>query len=251
MAAREINIHAGHRQRVREKFITQNNLDGFAEHNILEFLLFYSVPRADTNELAHRLIENFGSLKGVLDAPYEALLKVDGVGENTAVLLKLIPSVTKKYMEHDVQSIKNILTTSDAVNYLRPKFTAMRNEALIMLCLNRSGKILKCSVISNGGIDYTHVDTRKVLFEILSNNATEIIIAHNHPGGLCAPSKADISMTQMISQLIANTGTVLLNHIIICENDYFSFADNNKMREYLRTYRSNYLIGNEDGEDTD
>lgn len=248
MAEKENNIHAGHRQRVRDKFIAQNSLDDFADHNILEFLLFYSVPRADTNELAHRLIREFGSLKGVFDAPVEALMKVDGIGENTAVLIKLIPSLTRIYMNQDAQSIKTIITTQDAVNYLRPKFMGMRNEALAMLCLNRSGKILKYSVISKGGIDYTHVDTRKILFDILSNNATEIIIAHNHPGGLCAPSKADIEMTRMISQSVMNTGTVLRNHIIISENDYFSFADNSRMRDHLRADSNNRFIVNEDEE---
>lgn len=249
MAEKHKNPHAGHRQRVREKFIAQCNFDGFAEHNILEFLLFYSVPRADTNELAHRLIDKFGSIRGVFDAPYEALTEVDGVGENSAVLLKLIPSLVRTYMNQQSSDIKSIKSTDDAVCYLRPKFTGMKNESLLMLCMNRSGKILKCSVISNGGIDYTQADIRKILFEILSSHATDIIIAHNHPGGLCVPSKGDISMTQMIADAIVNTGTSLKNHIIFADNDFFSFADNKMMKKYLKPEQSTVFVVNEDEED--
>ena len=251
MADKEKNPHSGHRQRVRAKFISQGNLDGFAEHNILEFLLFYAVPRADTNELAHRLIDTFGSLKGVFDAPYEALTQIDGIGENAAVLMKLIPSVSRTYLTQQTADIKTICSTADAVNYLRPKFTSLKHESLVMLCLNRSGKILKCSVISEGGIDYTQADLRKILFDILSCHATEIIIAHNHPGGLCVPSKGDIAMTQMISDSVMNTGTTLRNHIIICDDDYFSFADNSIMRKYLRSENRNVFVANEDEEDYD
>lgn len=249
MAEKDTNPHSGHRQRVRAKFIAQGNLDGFADHNILEFLLFYSVPRADTNELAHKLIDTFGSLKGVFDAPYDALTQIDGIGENSAVLLKLIPSLTRTYMTQQAADINMICSTPDAVNYLRPKFTAMRNESLLMLCMNKSGKIIKCSVISNGGIDYTQADLRKILFDILSCHATEIIIAHNHPGGLCVPSKGDIAMTQMIANSIINTGTTLRNHIIICDDDYFSFADNSIMRKYLKAENTNSFVANEDEED--
>ena len=251
MAEKEKNPHSGHRQRVRAKFISQGNLDGFAEHNILEFLLFYAVPRADTNELAHRLIDSFGSLKGVFDAPYEALTQIDGIGENAAVLMKLIPSVSRAYFTQQTADIKTICSTADAISYLTPKFASLRYESLVMLCLNRSGKILKCSVISEGGIDYTQADLRKILFDILSCHATEIIIAHNHPGGLCVPSKADIAMTQMIADSVMNTGTTLRNHIIISDNDYFSFADNSIMRKYLRSESRNVFVANEDEEDCD
>lgn len=251
MADKKKNPHEGHRQRIRDKFISEGNLDNFAEHNILEFLLFYSVPRSDTNELAHTLIDAFGSIKGVFDAPYEALTSIDGIGQNSAVLLKFIPAISRIYTSQQSSDIKLIKSTEEAVAYLRPKFMAMKNEALIMLCMNKSDRILKCSVISNGGIDYTQVDVRKILFDIISCHATEIIIAHNHPGGLCVPSKGDVEMTQMIASSLSNTGTTLKNHIIIADNDYFSFADNSEMKKHLMTESSNIFVANENEEELD
>ena len=189
MSEKTKNPHDGHRQRMREQFLKANGLDSFPDHNVLEMLLFYSISRADTNELAHRLIDTFGSLNGVFDAPYSALKDVKGVGEQTAVLIKLIPSLVKKYLEGSVSDKNHIQTTEDAVEYLRPKFATLKNEELIMVCMNNAGKILNSTVISKGGSDFAEVDTRKIVQEVISSNATQVIIAHNHPGGICAPSE--------------------------------------------------------------
>lgn len=225
------NLHSGHRKRVRDRFIKNCSLDGMPENNVLEFLLFYAIPRADTNELAHRLLNEFGSLKGVFDAPFEALVNIDGVGEKTASLIKLVPSLTKVYLEESASEIKYILTTQDAVAYLRPKFTAENNEKLVMLCLNNIGKILKCSVISSGNINSAEIDVRKIISEIINSKATAVIIAHNHPGGVCAPSKSDRDMTYRLSRMLTDVHARLLNHIIITDDDYFSFADSSKLTD--------------------
>lgn len=249
MAENNKKLHNGHRQRVREKFISEGNLDNFAPHNVLEFLLFYSIPRADTNELAHRLIEEFGSLKGVFDAPLEALTQIDGIGENSATLIKLVPALSRTYEQLQANDIKRIYSTQDAVNFLKPKFIGLKNEILIMICMNKSGKILNCSQISTGGIDYTQVDVRKILKIILNCHATEVIIAHNHPNGLCIPSKGDSDMTEMLANALSNIGTTLRNHIIISENDYFSFAENHQTVHHLKLNSNNFFIVNEDSEE--
>ncbi|MBR3868106.1 MAG: RadC family protein [Clostridia bacterium] len=224
MSEKTKNPHDGHRQRMREQFLKANGLDSFPDHNVLEMLLFYSISRADTNELAHRLIDTFGSLNGVFDAPYSALKDVKGVGEQTAVLIKLIPSLVKKYLEGSVSDKNHIQTTEDAVEYLRPKFATLKNEELIMVCMNNAGKILNSTVISKGGSDFAEVDTRKIVQEVISSNATQVIIAHNHPGGICAPSSADVKITNNISALLHSINARLANHIIITDTDYFSFA---------------------------
>lgn len=231
MSENKENLHLGHRKRKRDKFLETCSLEGMPENNILEFLLFYAIPRADTNELAHRLLREFGSLKGVFDAPVESLMNIDGVGEKTASLLKLIPSLVKIYLEESASDIKSILTTEDAVNYLRPKFTSLNKEALIMLCLNNTGKILKCSVISKGSIIAAEIDVRKIISEVINTNATSVIIAHNHPGGICAPSKADRNMTYRLARLLGSVHAKLLNHIIMTDSDYFSFADHPKFAD--------------------
>lgn len=249
MAENNNNLHTGHRQRVREKFLTEGNLDNFAPHNVLEFLLFYSIPRADTNELAHKLIEEFGSLKGVFDAPVEALRQIDGIGENSAALIKLVPALSRTYEQLQANDIKRIYSTQDAVNYLKPKFIGLKNEILVMLCMNKSGKILNYSQISTGGIDYTQVDVRKILKIILNCHATEVIIAHNHPNGLCIPSKGDSDMTEMLANSLSSIGTTLRNHIIISESDYFSFSENSQTVHHLKTNNNNSFIVNEDSEE--
>ena len=228
MSEKNNNPHEGHRQRMREQFLKADGLDSFPDHKILEMLLFYSISRADTNELAHRLIDTFGSLNGVFDAPYSSLIKVKGVGEQTAVLLKFIPSLVKKYLEGSVSDKKYIIRTEDAVEYLRPKFTTLKKEELIMVCLNNAGKILNTVTISKGGSDFTEVDTRKIVQEVIACNATQVILAHNHPGGICAPSSADVKITNNISNLLRSINARLANHIIITDKEYFSFAATQK-----------------------
>lgn len=242
MADKKENPHSGHRQRMRDKFIADGNFDSFAPHNVLELLLFYSVPRADTNELAHALIDKFGSLKGVFDAPYEALLAIDNVGQNTAILIKLVQSLVKSYNDRDAANIKYVRTTADAVNYLRPKFDTHKNESMLMLCMNQSGKLIKCSLVSNGSINSTPVDLRKIMLDILGCHATKVIIAHNHPGGICAPSSSDIQTTKQISDAFENMKISLADHIIIADNDYYSFAEHSTTRDYLRTEQTNIYI---------
>ncbi len=228
MAVKEKNPHEGHRQRVREKFLKDGSFDSFPEHNILEMLLFYSTPRQDTNELAHRLIDRFGSLNAVLDAPYDALVQTKGIGENTAVLIKMIPELMNVYLKNKTAEMKYISDLDDCVKYLRPYFNTRKTEALIMLCLNNAGKILRTVTISEGASDFTQVDTRKIVHEVILCNATQVILAHNHPGGVCAPSRADIEVTSEIARLLYSIHAKLANHIIISENDCFSFATSEK-----------------------
>ena len=168
------NIHEGHRKRVREQFIKAGNLNNLPDHKILELLLFYSTPRSDTNELAHNLINQFGSLNGVFDAPYESLLDVKGIGEHSAVLLKLVPEAVKRYLINKSAETKYIHSVDDSVEYLRPYFETIKKEVLVAICMNNAGKILKTVVISEGTTDFTKVDTRKLLQEIVFSNASRL-----------------------------------------------------------------------------
>ena len=222
------NIHEGHRKRVREQFIKTGNLNNLPDHKILELILFYSTPRADTNELAHRLIKQFGSLNAVFDAPYESLLEVKGIGEHSAVLLKLFPETIKRYLINKSAETKHIESIKDSVEYLRPYFETMKKEVLVAVCLNNAGKILKTVIISEGTSDFAKVDTKKLMQEVLFSNASQVILAHNHPGGLNTPSRADVEVTTNLSYLLRSIHSRLANHIIICDNDFFSFASHDK-----------------------
>lgn len=151
------NCHAKHRERLRHRFLV-NGLDGFSEHNVLEMLLFYSIPRKDTNELAHELIDRFGSLANVFDAPYEALKRIDGVGERTATLLKFIPALCGEYRlsRNEVKAV--IRTRDEAVEYLAPYFTDMQTEYAVLLSLDAGGRVMNVIKMRYGSTEETDID---------------------------------------------------------------------------------------------
>ena len=217
------NIHEGHRKRMKERFI-KSGLDDFAPHNVLEFLLFYSIPRGDTNPIAHRLIDAFGSLSGVFDATPEELMKVSGVGESTAILISMIPQMARKYLEDKADTVNVVGGCGDIGAYLLPKFVGRTNEALMMVSIDNKNKVISCSVVAEGTVDSAKVSRRKVMEEAMKVKATRVILAHNHPRGVAVPSAEDVAMTREIGRLFAQVGIELVDHIIIADDDYVSMA---------------------------
>lgn len=217
------NIHEGHRKRMKERFM-KSGLDDFAPHNVLEFLLFYSIPRGDTNPIAHRLIDAFGSLSGVFDATPEELMKVSGVGESTAILISMIPQMARKYLEDKADAVNVVSGCGDIGAYLLPKFVGRTNEALMMVSIDNKNKVISCSVVAEGTVDSAKVSRRKVMEEAMKVKATRVILAHNHPRGVAVPSAEDVAMTREIGRLFAQVGIELVDHIIIADDDYVSMA---------------------------
>lgn len=217
------NIHEGHRKRMKERFM-KSGLDDFAPHNVLEFLLFYSIPRGDTNPIAHRLIDAFGSLSGVFDATPEELMKVSGVGESTAILISMIPQMARKYLEDKADAVNVVGGCGDIGAYFLPKFVGRTNEALMMVSIDNKNKVISCSVVAEGTVDSAKVSRRKVMEEAMKVKATRVILAHNHPRGVAVPSAEDVAMTREIGRLFAQVGIELVDHIIIADDDYVSMA---------------------------
>ncbi len=217
------NIHEGHRKRMKERFM-KSGLDDFAPHNVLELLLFYSIPRGDTNPIAHRLIDAFGSLSGVFDATPEELMKVSGVGESTAILISMIPQMARKYLEDKADAVNVVGGCGDIGAYLLPKFVGRTNEALMMVSIDNKNKVISCSVVAEGTVDSAKVSRRKVMEEAMKVKATRVILAHNHPRGVAVPSAEDVAMTREIGRLFAQVGIELVDHIIIADDDYVSMA---------------------------
>ena len=217
------NLHEGHRKRMKERFI-KSGLDDFAPHNILELLLFYSIPRGDTNPVAHRLIDTFGSLSGVFDATPEELAKVDRVGENSAILISMIPQIARKYLEDKADTANIVGGWSDIGAFLLPKFVGRTNEALMMVSIDNKNKIISCSVVAEGTVDSAKVSRRKIMEEAMKVKATRVILAHNHPCGVAVPSSEDVVMTKEIGRLFAQVGIELVDHIIVANDDYVSMA---------------------------
>ena len=224
---------------MRDRFIEDTNMRGFSDHNILEMLLFYAIPRADTNELAHRLLEHFGSFAAVFEADVDRLKDVEGIGESTAVLIKMIPSIMQRYHEDKNSGIK-IKNINDAVNFLRPKFLGQASETLYIVCMNNDSKILKFAPVGSSAINYSLADSRKILKEMIISNASTAIIAHNHPSGICVPSVADVTTTKSISALLAEINARLVDHIIITDDDYFSLASHTKFASCFTSKKKPY-----------
>ncbi|MEG2038148.1 MAG: JAB domain-containing protein [Oscillospiraceae bacterium] len=216
------DIHKGHRQKMKTRFL-KTELDDFELHNVLELLLFYSIPQGDTNETAHLLMDTFGSFADVLDAPYEELIKVKGVGEHTASLLKLIPSVSRVYLD-DKNSSGNVLNNhKEAGEYLVNKFIGRSYECIYMVCLDGKGKILFSDVISKSGtVNSCILSTRMVVEIAIRCNAVAVVLAHNHPTGFATPSADDISSTKTLKEQLEQLDIILLDHFIISTKEHIS-----------------------------
>ncbi len=211
----------------------QEGLEGFSAHNVLELLLFYSIPRSDTNGVAHNLIEEFGSLPAVFEASYEDLLKVEGVGPRSAVLLTLIPQVTKRYLSEKV-SEKIFFSDSEEINrYIKTKYINVKSEIAFLMCFDSGGRLNNCCRISIGSVNNAVVDNRTMLELAFRNNAKNVVLVHNHPSGVAAPSKDDLTITQEVSAIFRSVNINLIDHIIYADDKIFSMAQNPKFSKYL------------------
>ncbi len=218
-----MGIHDGLRARLRARYI-EEGLAHFNEIDTLELLLFYAIPRRDTNELAHLLLQQFGSLDGVLGATTGDLCAVPGISENTAVLLHLFNDVARK-CEISRQSIRIVNSSQDAGTFLLPYFYGLRDETVYLLCLDAKGKVLDCRALFKGSANGVAIAIRKIVEVALSVNATSVIMAHNHPGGLALPSAEDRAATLRIRAALQNLDIVLIDHIIVADQDFISMAD--------------------------
>ena len=218
-----MSIHDGHRQRLKNRF-HRDGLDGFTEIQILELLLFYSVPRRDTNPIAHALLDRFGTLARVLDAPMDQLTKVEGVTENSATLLKLSKDLARCY---DISKAgeETILSTIDQCgDYLRAFFRNRRNETVFLLSLDAKLKVLACQEVGEGSINYASVPVRRVVEMALEAGATSVVLAHNHPSGIALPSAEDVQTTRRLAAALSAVEISLVDHIVVADGDYVSMV---------------------------
>ena len=224
-----MSIHAGHRQRLKERFL-KDGLDNFEEHQVLELLLFYGIPQRDTNEIAHELIRKFGSLSRVLEATPEELSEVKYVGDNVTTLFQLITAVAR-YYQVSCAMREEILTTIDACGkYLVPFFYQRPNETVFLLCLDAKCKVLACEKVGEGGVNSAGVPIRKIVELALKENATSVILAHNHPSGLAIPSSEDVQTTRRVALALDAVEIMLADHIIVADNDWVSLAQSGLYR---------------------
>ncbi len=218
------NIHKNHRSRVKNRFLS-HGLDSFEQHLVMEMLLFFSIPQGDTNELAHKLINTFGSFDKVLDASYEDLCAVDGVGSHTATLIKMIPAVSKYYDEIKLQPKLKLSGAKEVAEFVQARCKHKTEEVFSLISLDSNLKFLKFDEISTGTVSFTEVSTRKAVDAALKSNASCAIIAHNHPSGSLKPSIDDMLTTRAMREALKLIGVKLVDHIIVTNDGYVSIGD--------------------------
>ncbi len=224
-----MNVHEGHRERIKKRFI-EHGLESFEDHSVLELLLFYALPRADVNPIAHALLNKFGSLAAVFDAPVEELVKAPGIGRNTAEYIKLIPQVSRRYLMSRVSFDDILDSTKKAGEYLLPRFFAERDEIVYMVCLDAKCKVLNCKLLFRGSVNSANISVRKIVENALVYNSTSVIIAHNHTSGIAIPSDEDKITTRRIDQALKAVDITLSDHIVVADDDFVSMADNGFFR---------------------
>ena len=218
-----MGIHDGHRQRLKDRFLAVG-LDNFTEVQVLELLLFYAIPRLDTNEVAHALLKRFGSLSQVLDAPVDELMKVKGIGLNAATLLHLATDLGRYYLVNRAMQTTILSTTEACGEFLTPYFHGRVNETVFLLCLDAKCKLLACREVSEGSVNSAGVSPRRVVELALAANATTVILAHNHPSGIAVPSREDVQTTYRVEAALEAVEIVLADHIIVSDGDYTSMV---------------------------
>ena len=221
------NLHAGHRQRMKQKFLS-HGLGDFSDHEVIELALYYCIPQKDVNELAHKLLEEYGSIANFFDADYQSL-RTSGLSENAATYFKLVSALAVR-VEMDRAKSRRTLNSSDAVgNYARHLFLGQKSEVFYLLCLDGRCRLIQAVCLQEGTIDKVAVYTRTVVESALKFHAKNVILVHNHPSGSLRPSLKDIETTETILDALHPIGINLLDHVIIADSGYYSFIRNNQM----------------------
>ncbi|MDQ2087201.1 DNA repair protein RadC [Herbivorax sp. ANBcel31] len=217
-------MHEGHRKRLKNRFL-EEGLDSFESHQILELLLFFSIPRRDTNEIAHRLLKRFGSLSGVLDADLKELVKVEGIGENSAFLISMIPQLSRRYSNDRWRKKPELNSSTKAGQYTVSLFEGRSYEVFYVICLDAQNRVNYADLVHEGTINEAPIYPRVIVERALRHKANSVILAHNHPGGSLNPSRGDIEATKVIKNALESISIKVVDHIIVCGEKYISFAE--------------------------
>lgn len=219
-----MGMHDGHRQRKKNQF-RLTGLDSFADHEVLELLLFYAIPRQDTNPIAHRLLDRFGTLDGVFKASTSELEKVEGMGESAATLIKLLFPVCRRVRTSALENEVVLHDYSAIGGYFMNHFYGEKNEVFYMACLDPKGKLIRCVRLDDGAPNSVAVSTRKIVENAIETGACSVVLAHNHPSGHATPSPEDVSVTREVRRALEAISVNLLDHVVVAEDEYISMAE--------------------------
>lgn len=225
------SVHSGHRARVREKIVQSGSFSNMLDHEFLEFLLFQSIPRGDTNPLAHKLLDTFGSLNKVLEASYLELMQVEGVGEATALHIASYLEATKRYLKGAAEKNKKFDDTMYICEYFQALCMGNKNEHAYAAFLNKSKGLIKTEKLSEGTIDSTGFYVEKVAELALFHKAAYVIVAHNHTSGNVKPSPSDVLNAELLMSALLDIRKSLLDFVIVDHLDAYSFVDNGIIKD--------------------
>ena len=226
-----MTVHEGHRERLRDSFLA-HGLDSFHEVQALELLLFYAVPRRDTNPLAHALLNQFGSLEGVFSASERELCEVPGVGKSTAALILMVPQILKRSRVTAANEIKHIRCGRDTAEYLRPRLDTEKEEVALMICLDSQMAVINCMELARGTVNAVDFSIRRMVEQAMKSKASYVVLAHNHPAGSPRMSREDDAVTNRAYKALELVGIRLYDHIIVAGDEYSSVNDLGGMRVY-------------------
>ena len=227
------NVHKDHRLRVKEKF-RKDGLEVFHPHEVMEFLLFYALPEQDTNEIGHRLVEHFGSVSAVFDAPYEELIKFDGIKEHAGTLLKLIPQIGAYYNLDKVKRGETFSSIEKIAEYCVYKYLKENEEKLEIILFDSEMHMLGTETLAEGSQCSVDINVELVGKMVFGYNASGFILVHNHPSGIAYPSDADVELTKYVHSVMKPFGKVLIEHLIVAGNKYVPVVHYmNNCGEYL------------------
>ena len=206
--------HKEHRKRHKKRFLDTNG-EGFANHELMEVLLFYAIPRRNTNETAHALEERFGTVDKILEASVDELKHVDGIGNNSATLIKLVHVLAKKYADEKSKEPKRIDTLEKAVDYGRNRTYGAINELVYATFTDNSLNVIDTCIVSVGTIDEAKPIIRNIIELALVKRASAVMLFHNHPRGGIEASEADVNFTSLLERELDILGINFVEHLII------------------------------------
>ena len=227
----EHNLHAHHRQRMRERAM-RNGYTDFADHELLEMLLQQTIPRADTNPIAHALLDRFGSVRAAMDASVADLCGVAGIGNTSALQIKLTVELLRRYERDSLEQHTCYNTLARVVRFLFPYFVGKSVETLYLMILNNRMNLIRCEQISEGTVNCTDSSVRKITQLVLANNGGCVVLAHNHPNGIATPSSMDLDMTDTLNNYLQTLGIPLVEHIVFADRRYMPI-----MRQHCSMFR--------------
>ena len=237
-------LHEKHRERLRKKFTCCP--DSMAKHELLELLLTFCIPRKNTNTIAHELLNKFNTVSSVIDASSSSLRSVNGIGEVSSMFFDLIKTVFRICLEEKSTSSskdKNKkLTLNDVLNMMFVKFFGRDEEYVAATLFNSKKEIVFCDFIEKGSQSFVEVNVKNLISLVLEHDTKYIVLAHNHPSTIALPSKEDIKVTEQIDSLLDVLGVTLLDHFILCEDNYVSLFESGILGKDTSGTKSNFEV---------